>query len=52
MFRYFLLFTLALLPGCAEQPEPRIDVDGEVIDRAVQHAQAQVDETPGREPAK
>ena len=52
MFRYLLLFSLALLPGCAEQPEPRIHVDGEIIDHAVQHAQAQVDERPGRERAK
>ena len=52
MLRYFLLFTLALLPGCAARPEPRIHVDGDIIDRAVQHAQAQVDEAPDREPAK
>ena len=49
MFRYGLLFTLAMLPGCAQPPQPTPHVDGEVIERAVQHAQAQADRGSHRE---
>ena len=42
MFRYFLLATLLVLPGCADAP-PEMHVDGEIVRHAVQHAQARVD---------
>ena len=52
MFRYVLLLTLALLPGCAERPQPTPHADGDTITRAVEHAQAQVDRPGQRERRK
>ena len=46
MIRNSLLAALLALAGCA-QPPPELHVDGEVVTRAVQHAQAQVDRDRG-----
>jgi len=45
MVRNLVLAATIGLTGCA-QPEPQIRVDGDIINRAIQHAQAQVD-APG-----
>ena len=43
MIRYAFLAAAACLPACAKSPPPAVHVDGEIIERAVQHAQAQAD---------
>lgn len=51
MVRNLVLAATIGLTGCA-QPEPVIRVDGDIINRAVQHAQAQVDaDRPGHDAA-
>ena len=47
MIRYAFLAAAACLSSCAESPPPAMHVDGEVIERAVQHAQAQADSGRG-----
>ena len=42
MIRHLLLAAVLGLSACAE-PAPEMQVDGEIITHAVQHAQAQVD---------
>lgn len=49
MFRYVFLLSLALLPGCAQSPQPVPHANGEIVTRAVEHAQAQVEQPRRRE---
>ena len=52
MIRKALLVIAAALSGCAERPQPTPHADGEIVSRAVQHAQAQVDKAAARESGK
>ena len=49
MIRYACLAAAACLSACAEAPPPAPHVDGETIERAVQHAQAQANTGPTSE---
>lgn len=49
MFRRCLLLAVVLLPGCSGASRPGLQPDAETINRAVQHAQAQVDRPAGQE---
>ena len=45
MIRNYVLAATIGLTGCAQSP-PELHVDGDIINRAVQHAQAQIDAGP------
>jgi len=49
MIRRVLFIMVAALAGCAEPPPP--PVDGEIIERAVKHAQDQTDGARRRQEA-
>ena len=52
MFRNIVLAGMIGLCACAQAPQPVPHADGEIVTRAVQHAQAQVEPRRPRELGK